>query len=785
LKKIKKPYFFIIVAFIITFSVFTVTGFSTYYGDNHTTWIKGVEDIRWGIDIRGGVDVTFVPSADYAENVTNDDIDAARSIIETRLISKNITDYEIYPDYNSKRIILRFPWQSGEGSFDPEEAVKELGEMALLTFREGDARPGTNEYLDLPIIIQGSDIAKATPLYDPTKGYNEDDYYVALDLNQSGREAFSEATGRLVGTGEVISIWLDDYRVSAPVVSAHIVDGSAQISGKFLREEAKDLADKINGGALPFRLETDSMSIINPSLGESARDAMAIAGIIAFILMAIFMIIRYKLPGMAAVFGLAGQAFGALAVISGFFGFADSFTLTIPGIAGIILSIGMGIDANVITAERIKEELRAGKSLDGALQSGYKRAFSAIFDSNITLIIIAFILMGAFGTPDSFAAKILSPIFFMFGPSTAGPIYSFGFTLVIGAVLNFIFGVFASRVMIYSISRFKKLRNPALYGGYKNEEQKEKDKNKQIFDAVANKKRFFVPPVVVLVTAVAVMLVFGLQVAIEFKGGTIISYNYEGEINEARVKTAVEELGKGTVNVKLGSSIISETKTVTIEFTSDEGLTAEKQYELSQKLEETFPENNLVLEGSQDVNPTMGRTFFLKCLVAVIFSFAVLVLYIALRFKKISGWSAGMFAIVALLNNVMIVFAAFIFFRFAIDANFMAVVLTILGYSINDTIVIYDRIRENRGLFGKRVGSRELVNRSISQSFTRSLNTSGTTALAMVVICIVAVIMGVNSIISFAFPLVIGIGSGFVSSLYIAGPLWVTWQEFKEKKKSA
>lgn len=772
MKRIKKPVFFIIAALILVFSALTVFGCSTYYGDITTVWVKGVKDIRWGIDIRGGVDVTFTPDPVYAANheITDTDIDAAKSIIETRMVSRNITDYEIYQDYNSKRIIVRFPWQSGEANFDPETAVKELGETALLTFREGNVSADEPNYEALPLVLSGAQVERASPFYDT----EEQKYAVSLELKADGTEAFSEATGRLAGSG-VISIWMDDYCISYPKVNEQISGGKATISGSFTREEAISLANRINGGALPFKLQTDSFSTISPTLGLGARDAMALAGVIAFAVIAVFMIWLYKLPGVVAVFGLMGQLFGSLAVISGFFGISESFTLTIPGIAGIVLSLGMGVDANVITSERIKEELRNKKSIDAALQSGYNRAFSAIFDGNVTLIIIAFILMGAFGTPNSFAAKFLGFLFFMFGPSTAGPIYSFGYTLIVGAVLNFIFGVFASRLMTFSISRFKKFRNPKLYG-YKNKETRSE---KPQFDAVKNRNKFIAVPAAIIALAVLITLIFGLKVAIEFRGGTILTYSYENDIDSDAVKSAVESTQTGIVNVTKGSAIGSNLETVTVSFSSDEGLTADRQHEITEALESAFPNNKLELISSQDVSPSIGGSFFLKCLVAVIFSFIVLIVYIGLRFRKIGGVSAGAFAIVALLNDVLVVFAAFVFFRLSIDANFMAVILTILGYSINDTIVVYDRIRENRELYGKKISYRDLVNKSVSQSFNRTLNTSVTTALALIVICIVAVVMGVTSIFSFAFPMVIGLISGFVSSMYIAGPLWVAWRERK------
>lgn len=464
MKQVKKPVFFIVFALIAVFTFFSIAGLSTYYGDIEHKYVLGLDDIRWGIDIRGGVDVTFTPPE--GTDATADEMDAARSIIETRLVGNNITDYEIYIDYNTDRIIVRFPWQSDDEDFDPEKAVKELGETALLTFRKGsESDIGEDEtYEDLELVLSGVDIKSATA------GFGEkNEPLVLLDLNDSGKEAFKKATEEAYKNNSRISIWMDDTQISAPYVSAVISDGKATISGSFQEiEDAKALADKINGGALPFKLITSSFSTISPTLGTGARDAMAIAGVIAISLIAIIMIIMYRLPGVVAVISLIGQVAGTFAAITGFFSFNDSLTLTLPGIAGIILAVGMGVDANVITCERIKEELAAGKTINGALSTGFKRAFSAIFDGNITMLIIAVILMGAFGTPDSWCSIILTPIFTWFGVSTAGSIYSFGYTLSVGVVLNFLFGIFASRLMTMSLSQFRVFKKPALYGGAKN-----------------------------------------------------------------------------------------------------------------------------------------------------------------------------------------------------------------------------------------------------------------------------------------------------------------------------
>ena len=468
MKKTGKSTFFIVVAFIALFAVTAVFGIDKLYGDNRTTYVKGVDDIRLGIDIKGGVDVTFTPPEDV--EATDANMDAAKEVIVQRMINLGITDYECYIDYNNSRIIVRFPWKEGEADFDPEAAVKELGETARLTFREGhevDQLGAPTGITAENIILEGADVQEAYASY----GQDESGAYiwgVSLVLADSGKDKFAEATTRLSETQGIISIWMDDTCISYPNVNSAITDGRAEITGSFDAESAKSLADKINSGALPFKLVTASFSTISPSLGAGALEAMVIAGIIAFIFIAIFMIIAYRLPGFVAVISLVGQVAGTLAFVSGYFGFMNGSILTIPGIAGIILAVGMGVDANIITAERIREELDKGKTLDGSIELGFKTAFSAILDGNVTMILVAIILMGAFGTPDSIFSKLLKFAFFMFGPSTAGTIYSFGFTLLTGVILNLFFGVFCSRLMIASLSKFKALRKPTLYGGGKN-----------------------------------------------------------------------------------------------------------------------------------------------------------------------------------------------------------------------------------------------------------------------------------------------------------------------------
>lgn len=464
MKRTGKPVFFIVAIITIVFTILSITGISSYYGDIQSVYIKGGDQIRWGIDIRGGVEVTFVPAQDGADP-TNEELDGAAEVMRQRLVAQGINDYSVYSDYNSDRIVVQFPWAEDEETFDPETAISELGATAQLQFIEGtDTDEEGNPTGE--VILDGSMVESARAAYAPVDQQGTDyQWVVELTLNDEGTQAFATATSELASTKGQIAIWMDDQMISAPAVEKAITNGQAMITGDFDSESATTLANQINGGSLPFSLETASYSTIDPTMGEGARDAMILAAVIAFVLICIFMLAVYRLPGVVAVIALMGQVALMIAALTGFFPGISSSTLTLPGIAGMILSIGMGVDANIITAERIREEINAGKSIDGAIHLGYHRAFTAILDGNITTLIVAIILMGTFGAPGSFFNTILQPILFMFPASTEGTIYSFGFTLMVGIVGNFVFGVFASRLMTQSLSRFKCFRKPKFYGG--------------------------------------------------------------------------------------------------------------------------------------------------------------------------------------------------------------------------------------------------------------------------------------------------------------------------------
>ena len=759
-KKGKAWHLFVMAILIVVFSLTAIFGVSYRYGDTKNIFIKGAEDIRFGIDIRGGVDVTFMPANGI--DATDDQMTAAKTVIENRLVGLGITDYEDYVDYNKDRIIVRFPWKSDETDFNPQAAIDEIGTTAEMVFRKGST-------VDGEVILTGDDVVSAMPGYDEKNGY-----VVQLEFSPEGTKAFGAATTELAPEKGVISIWLDDAAISVATVQTAITDGRAIIEGNFDQDSVTTLSNQINSGALPFALSAESYSTISPTLGARSLEVMVLAGLIAFAVVAVLMIVNYRLPGAFAVVSLFGQVAATLAVVSGYLTIFPSSTLTLPGIAGIILGIGMGVDANVITAERIREELNKGKTLDGAITSGFKMGLSPIIDGNVTIVIVAVILMGAFGPTDGIWAKLFTPIFAWFGPSTAGTIYSFGFTLLTSVLLNFVFGVFATRVMIRGASRVKALRNPGFYGAPKADG---KIRKVPAINFVGNRKKFYTFSCVLIAVVMVFSVLFGVSLDVEFKGGSMITLGYTGEVDLNEAKSVIgESVGQSNLTLQTGTDIMGE-QTLTVTLPGSETLTTEQLDTMISDLNTKYPDNAFVQNEVSNVNPTIGKEFLMKSIVAVVAACVLILLYVAYRFRKIGGFSAGAMAIVALLHDLFVVFGVFALLRIPLNGNFIAAMLTILGYSINDTVVIYDRIRENSALYGKKMPLTQLVNLSINQSFSRSLMTSITTCAALAIVCVVAMVFKLDSIFTFAFPLMFGMISGVYSTICIATQLWVDWKE--------
>ena len=684
--------------------------------------VKKVADIRFGIDIRGGVEAVFKPATD--EKVTDSELESARSIIETRLDNKNITDREITIDKDGRYIIVRFPWKSDEAEYDPETAIAELGETALLSFRDPEGN----------IRVEGKNVTSAKAESQNDNGVTE--YVVSLIFDSEGAQLFQEATGSLVGQN--MGIYMDDAIISNPVVQTEISGGQAVITGMENYEEAKELADKINAGALPFALETKSFSTISPSLGQNALQVMIYAGIIAFVLVCIFMLGFYRLPGAVACLTLLLQTVLQLLAIS-----VPQFTLTLPGIAGIILSVGMAVDANVIISERISEELKKGETVKSAVRRGYQKAFTAVLDGNITTAIVAVVLM-------------------IFG---SGTMLSFGYTLLVGVIVNCFIGVNVSRFVLASLVEYDALNNEKFFV------QKKDKENLKFFE---NKKIFAFVTVGLFIAGIVIILVRGVKLDTQFTGGTVLEYTVETQtVDTEAVGSAVNSAINRNATVQVSNSQAGTTVVVTL--AGNNGLTPEEQTKAGDAIGKVLGIGNLEPSQTFAVEPYVGAKALRNALIAIVIAFAGILLYVGVRFAALSGLSAGLTAIIALLHDVCLVVFAFALFGIPLGNSFVAVVLTIIGYSINDTIVVYDRIRENRNMDPK-ISIPELVDRSVTQVLARSINTSVTTLLCVLVILIASVLYRISSIYQFSLPMMVGLVAGCYSSICIAAALWASWK---------
>lgn len=688
--------------------------------------VKGVAKIRFGIDIRGGIEAVFEPE-DLDRQPTQEELNAARNVIETRLDSKNILEREVTVDKQKGYIIVRFPWKSDETNFNPEAAIAELGETAQLTFRDEKGN----------VLIEGSHVKSSSPAFDQQQG----EYIVQLSFDEEGSKLFEAATEKMIG--KQMAIYMDDVVISAPLVQEKIAGGQCVINGMSNADEAKELSEKINAGALPFSMNTSNHSSISPTLGSDALKIMVVAGVVAFVIVCLFMIIYYRLSGAMSCIALCLQMALQLLAIS-----APQFTLTLPGIAGIILSLGMAVDANVIISERISEEIARGMTIRQAIKKGYEKAFSSVFDGNFTSCIVAILLM-------------------IFG---SGSMLSFGYTLLTGLVINFVAGVLTSKVLLSSIIMFKPMNHTKWF---------RKKKESPVIPFYKNKKIAFILSSIVLIGGIISCFICGVKLDTQFAGGAVLKYQFEGEINTNSIASDVQEIVNRNVNTQITTDPATGSQKLVLTLAGNEGLSPEKQGDITKKLTQNYKEAQFNLAEAYIVEPYIGQSALQKSLMAIGLSAIFIVIYVWVRFKNLSGLSAGVMAVLALIHDVFFVFFVFVWFGIPINDAYVAVTLTIIGYSINDTIVLYDRIRENKSITkNKDIGA--LISESITQTLSRSINTSITTIICVLSILIFAILYGIDSIKVFALPMLFGMISGCYSSICIAGPLWGKWQEYKK-----
>ena len=690
--------------------------------------IKGVMDMRFGIDIRGGVEAVFEPK-DFDRAPDESEMAAARTVIESRLDAKNILDREVTVDKKDGYIIVRFPWKSDETSFNPEEAISELGEMAKLTFKDPEGN----------IMLEGKNVqSSSVKLNEMTNQYE-----VQLSFDQKGASLFADATEQLMGKN--MGIYMDDQLISNPVVEQKITGGNAVINGMKNFDEAKSLSDKINSGALPFSLKTSNYSTISPSLGNGALAVMVTSGLIAFLVVCLFMIFYYKLPGIVACITLILQMSLQLLALS-----APQYTLTLPGIAGIILSLGMAVDANIIIAERISEELKKGYSVASSIKTGYKNGVTSVMDGNITSAIVAVILM-------------------IFG---SGAMLSFGYTLLTGLILNVFVGVIVSKKILLSLVTFGKLNDARRF--------REK-KARAVIPFYKKKKIFFTVSAVLLLGGLAVTAVKGVKLDCQFTGGVVLNYTYDGEADTELVREKVNKIVNRPATVQMTTDSALGKKRMVITLAGNEGMDPDEQARVTDSINKIGNGFRAELSETYVVEPYIGKKALDNSIIAIGLSGILITCYVWIRFSILSGLSAGITAMIALVHDVFIVFFTFILFGIPLNDAFVAVVLTIIGYSINDTIVLYDRIRENKK-YAAGMPAAELVDSSITQTLARSVNTSFTTGVCVFIILISAVLYGIDSIRVFALPMMFGLISGCYSSVCIAGILWAMWKRRGEKK---
>lgn len=427
---------------VVLIAFFVIMIFIEMPGLNYSS----INNIKTGIDIRGGVSATLYPDVENIDDVTEEQLRTIQGILEKRIEAKGTFDYNMSPDFENKRLILEIPYASGDDT-NPQKVIDDLGEMAKLTFQRWDEEKyevvrtqygnqiqflvPPEELMDNDILLDGSDVAEARPYMNS----EDNSYSVSLTFQGEGIDKFAEATRELVG--KPIAIYLDDELKSYPIVQQALTGGEASITGNFTAQEAIDMANYIQYGALPFAMTAKQINSITPTLGESALKVTLNAAVLAFILVVLFMIIRYRLPGLVASIALTGLVASIL-----FWLLAFNASITLPGIAGIILTIGMGVDANVIIYERIKEELRNGMSLEDAIDAGFKKAFSAIFDANVTTLISggALYIVGS------------------------GPIKGFALTLIIGVLMSFFTAIVIVKYMLKALSTLKIFGRKWFYG---------------------------------------------------------------------------------------------------------------------------------------------------------------------------------------------------------------------------------------------------------------------------------------------------------------------------------
>ena len=717
------------------------------------TGTGAAKNINTGLDLAGGVSITYEASE---ENPSADDMSDTIYKLQQR-VEQYSTESQVYQEGNN-RIVVEIP-----GVTDANAILEELGKPGSLYFIAQTDADGNQNYTqnsqtgefelnktieelqeDGSIVLTGTDVSDARAVVGQDDLGNNTQNVVNLSLTEEGTKKFADATAKAYENNESIGIYYDGHFVSVPSVNAEITDGQAMIEGMEDAQEAEELASTIRIGGLNLELSELRSSVVAAQLGQEAISTSLLAAAIGLALIILFMIFVYRIPGFVAGIALVIYVCLDLIALNAF-----DLTLTLQGIAGIILSIGMAVDANVIIYARIQEEIAAGRSVRTALKNGFSKAFSAIFDGNVTTLIAAFVLnwLGS------------------------GTIKGFAQTLALGIVLSMFTALVISRLLINAIYAVG-VRNEKFYG---------KRKERKPIPFLQKRKIFFIVSAVLIISGPVGMVAYNaatgspLNYSLEFQGGTSTNVTFNEELSmdeiDSQVVPVVEEI-TGDANVQATKVVDSNQviiKTVTLD--------ADQREALEQALVDDFGVDASTIT-SESISSTVSSEMRRDAVLAVAVAAVMMLFYIWFRFKDIRFASS---AVLALLHDVLIVFAFYVLARVSVGNTFIACMLTILGYSINATIVIFDRIRENLKT-NKVKNDKELetlVNASITQTLTRSIYTSLTTFISIFMLFL----LGVSSIREFALPLMVGIVCGGYSSVCLTGAMWYVMKTKIKKAK--
>lgn len=679
--------------------------------------LGSAKNIELGLDLAGGVSVTYEVNE---ENPSQTDMDDTRYKLQLR-VQNYSTESEVYQE-GSNRLTVEIP-----GATNANEILEELGKPGDLSFQTED---GTE-------VLTGANIKSAEAGTYDENGINN--YVVSLTMDEAGKEAFADATAANIG--KPIYIYYDGQVVSAPTVQSAITEGECVIENMESYEEAEELASTIRIGALPLTLTEVQSNVVGARLGQDAIDTSLFAGAIGIVVIFLFMTILYRIPGLLSGFALLGYVILNLLAINGF-----NATLTLPGIAGVILAIGMAVDANVIIFTRIKEEINAGKTVINAIETGYHKALSAILDGNITTLIAAAVLW----------------------IKGSGTVKGFAQTLAIGIILSMFTALFVT----------KKLMMSAYNLGLKDEKFYGRAKVFKVFNYIKFSKFCMIGSLIVIVLGFVFLPINQKSIGhilnydLDFSGGTAVTLTLDDaitdELDQQICDTVRDVVGGGTVQsqkVQGANELVVKTGELSLN----------KREELETTLKDSYAISDYQV---QQITGSISSEMRQDAVVAVAISAVCMLIYVAFRFRDVKF---GVSAVLALLHDVLCVFTVYSVAKLSVGSTFIACMLTILGYSINATIVIFDRIRENlRDNTLRKQGIDVVVNTSISQTLTRSINTSLTTFITITILYIV----GVAAIKEFSLTLMCGVVFGAYSSVCITGPLWYRMKMLSDKRKA-